>query len=653
MDKYSRDAIIQEAVNIGEGLLNQAREDVNGLSWRTITMNDDRITWHKSESIYSGVSGILLFFIQLYKQTKSNDYLETIVKASKWLVSYCKNNPSNHFSFFTGRTGTLYALYEANKIIKDQTLFHEIESILELCKASLQMERNKSVVNDLINGISGTILGLIFMYGVFGKSWILDTIDLYVRFIVDKINFSDKGIYWDRSEKYIKGLCGFAHGAAGIGYLFLELGKFSNNTAFYWLANMSFQYENELYDQNSSNWPDFRKAIFSNEDFERHKNAYLGQDVSFFEPSDMVAWCHGAAGIGLSRLRAFQLMNDKGLMKDFYLALQKTEAIFNSNLSNKVSYTLCHGLGGNAILFLEAYRILKDQRYFKICDEVAKRAILSKQINGFYYSGYSINNSVEDTSLFMGNAGIGYFYLQLVASCDTTSILIPTSGISINKPRKGILSKSLPDLKHKVFGRLVKRVQYFSSHVKFDHSINTADDLFGKINTTLGTKEVIKDAFNFEKKLYQLEGAVDNNAYLYIKQYINKEYTTGLLGLSNKRLKSIILTTTDECVLSKTKWNWVQSEWKDNSNLKPSEFYNLFLIDPLGVNNFSLNYLNWEILTLFQNPNQVLNVIRTLTEKIEPRTIDEVNQIEDLVAKQIREALGSGILTSNINNMVY
>jgi hypothetical protein len=77
----------------------------------------------------------------------------------------------------------------------------------------------------------------------------------------------------------------------------------------------------------------------------------------------MLAWCHGAPGIGFARLRIRQLLPDDQLLPDEESILAETEtavattarALTGTGLGN---FSLCHGDGGNADMLLAAADLL-------------------------------------------------------------------------------------------------------------------------------------------------------------------------------------------------------------------------------------------------------------------------------------------------------
>lgn len=89
-------------------------------------------------------------------------------------------------------------------------------------------------------------------------------------------------------------LCGLSHGASGLGWALLELGAVTGDDRFSNAACEALRYERSWFDDRAGIWPDLREMA----------------------PGEQLAgapfWCHGAGGIGLVRLRAYQLAGDAG-----------------------------------------------------------------------------------------------------------------------------------------------------------------------------------------------------------------------------------------------------------------------------------------------------------------------------------------------------
>lgn len=104
------DVLLKEAVRIGDELLDKAIDHNDGFSWKTLIYNTNtqKCHWQQNESIYSGTAGIVLFFLELYKQTKNSSYIHAAKKGADWLIYHCRKNPSSYYAFYTGRMGVSY-----------------------------------------------------------------------------------------------------------------------------------------------------------------------------------------------------------------------------------------------------------------------------------------------------------------------------------------------------------------------------------------------------------------------------------------------------------------------------------------------------------------------------------------------------------------
>src|SRR5699024_11357298 len=98
-------------------------------------------------------------------------------------------------------------------------------------------------------------------------------------------------------------------------------------------------------------------------------------DLNIFNKTkSMTAWCHRAPRIGLSRIRALQLLNKEQYRYDLIHSFKHTYRI-EKNMFDESSFTLCHASGGNALLFIDAYQKFGNKKYKKYAMQIADRAI--------------------------------------------------------------------------------------------------------------------------------------------------------------------------------------------------------------------------------------------------------------------------------------
>jgi lantibiotic modifying enzyme len=205
-------------------------------------------------------------------------------------------------------------------------------------------------------------------------------------------------------------LTGFSHGAAGIAWALLELSALTGDNRFGEAARAAVSYERSLFSATAGNWPDLRDPDPS--------------EVSEVQSNSFVtAWCHGAPGIGMARLRSLRHMDDPVARAEIKAAIHTTlQQGFGGN------HSLCHGDLGNLELLLLASQVLNDPLYRTEIDRLAGRILEDIQVRG-WVSG--VPQGIESPGLMTGLAGIGYGLLRLAEPTRVPSLLTlapPTKG---------------------------------------------------------------------------------------------------------------------------------------------------------------------------------------------------------------------------------
>lgn len=657
---------LAEATRIGDELLDSADVGPSGMSWKSLDLGPDgSVSWRTSESLYSGGAGIALFFLELHRQTGRSKYLEAAVEGMRWVTSFCDENPSGRYALFTGRMGPSFAALRMYHHTRDTRY---VEWAVKNARPCAEFLREKHRVNDLLNGTAGALLGLLHLHAETGELWILDQVEQFVETLVREVHLGPTGVYWDRSGNQIRGLCGLSHGAAGVGLALLETGNYLRLESLCWLAEEAFRYEDQFFDPARNNWPDFRIGTDRIEDEEKSRSAYLKGELAFFtEPGDMNAWCHGAAGIGLTRLRAWEILGDPKYRSSADRAVAKTRQTELESPSREPRFPLCHGGFGNAELFLTAYRLTKEGRYRLLAEEVAGRALKSRQ-DGPYRSGLFPMSSLEDTSLYMGNAGIGYFYLEVADPESTQSPLVPFLGDPAlsHRPRRvspNRIPVSAPQARRSTLRALFPRslviaerlrprkLHAFWRRLKPDASADPRRllRLLGEIGETLPepAKACLAEAVDLEKTKSEIGEAFPSNAWLKARLRHQIEGSRKLAALADAALREAPLLTDPQVMLVVCAWNWsllLEERWAANLFVERSEYP--LLLRPLaeGVEELDLSPLAYALLEAFQEPRLVGSVIADILRRLEPISEVEQQRAEESILSQLREALASGLL---------
>jgi lantibiotic modifying enzyme len=196
-------------------------------------------------------------------------------------------------------------------------------------------------------------------------------------------------------------LGGFSHGTAGMAYSLLRLAAASGEDRFRQCALQALAHDRSLFVPELDNWADLR--VFPS----RPPAA---------EPTSMVAWCHGAPGIGLARLGALDQMDDDRTRGEIDAALRAT-----IGYGFDINHCLCHGALGNAELLITAARVLGRPSDQEALDRATARIVGSLEANG-PVTGVPLG--VETPGFMTGLAGIGYQLLRLAAPDTVPSALL-------------------------------------------------------------------------------------------------------------------------------------------------------------------------------------------------------------------------------------
>ena len=383
LDSEKKGRFLEEALYIGDQLLENSEKSDRGIWWYTYGVEkNNTVTKNFLENIVLGTSGPTLFFIELFKQTNDRKYLEAAIAAARWLVYYCNENPSDFYSFNTGRMGVALTLQKVSKICGDSAFLAEALKIAASCDDFFNDSRLVSTWN---NGASGTLVALLHLHKKTGEAWLLEKAGLFASYLIDEALMGRKGLYWDRSHQNISGLCGFAGGASGVAFAFLELSRYLGNDAYFWLANQAFLYESQYYNPSLKNWQDLRKVFRKFEDFKEHIAHWKNGNIDFFTNGTYGhSWSSGAAGIGMARLRAFELSNDETVAAEARLAIDAALKTLEEGRGISSLYVLAEGGGGVVDLLLKAARVFADKAYYIHAQHIAGAALDQKPKDGIY-----------------------------------------------------------------------------------------------------------------------------------------------------------------------------------------------------------------------------------------------------------------------------
>jgi class II lanthipeptide synthase len=365
-------------------------------------------------TVYTGTAGIALFLAELYAQGHLEEVRATARGAMLHALWRSDDVPAAvNCGFYSGLVGIAYAAVRVGSLIGDSCLVDEGLQLAHRAVAS----RDESSVLDFFGGNAGAIGPLLWLARLQGGERLLTFAIKLAEELGETATKRDGTWCWANDRACGKGmgptpLCGLAHGASGMGIALIEIGVRCQRQ--HWIDGglAAFRHEDQLYDVTGGNWPDLR-------DFGTRRDKMAGPKRSRF----MVAWCHGAAGIGLARLRAFRLL--PGRRGELLMGVQRAINATTAHLRSMPAYadaSPCHGRAGLAETLLYATDVLADVQYKDDIVQMWRSLVQNRAGDPRWPCAAAAGEN--HPSLMLGQAGVGYALLRAIRPCLVPSILI-------------------------------------------------------------------------------------------------------------------------------------------------------------------------------------------------------------------------------------
>jgi lantibiotic modifying enzyme len=371
---------LETASRIGARLCRDALWSDNRCNWTADVFSEQgNVHAALGPNLYAGTAGIAFFLWRLWKATDERIFQIVAEAALRQALSKL---PGAGPGLYSGGLGVLFAAAEMRgEFDEGAVLAHARPDRAEL---------------DLISGSAGVIAVLLALYARTGSTALLDRAIRHGELLLKEARV-ETGWSW-RTLNRDRHLTGFSHGAAGIGWAAFELWSATDDKRFHKMGLQAFLYERSCFSEAERNWPDYRHQ----------------------PPAYPVMWCHGAAGIALSRLRCWSLSREPVLLEDVRTALPTVLA----HAGDASNYCLCHGEAGNADVLLYATQVLYEPECVRAVERIAGDGIERFERRSVPWP-CGVPGAHETPELMTGLAGIGYFYLRLADPTATPSILLP------------------------------------------------------------------------------------------------------------------------------------------------------------------------------------------------------------------------------------
>ncbi|KAI3686277.1 hypothetical protein L1987_79951 [Smallanthus sonchifolius] len=324
-------------------------------------------------TMYTGALGTAFLVFKGYQITHNNKDLDLC----KHILKACDSASfgSSRVTFLCGMAG----VYALGAVVAKQ------DNDDSLCDYYLSRFReikiSKDLPDELLYGRAGYLWACLFLNKNLGQNTISST---HMRTITDEIIKSGRKMGTKECplmyEWHGKRYWGAAHGLVGIMHVLMDMvlteDEMENvkSTLFYMIKNRL----------PSGNYPSSEGS----------------------ESDRLVHWCHGAPGVTLTLAKAAKAFGDEELRK---AALEAGEVVWERGLLKRVG--ICHGISGNAYVFLSLYRLTGDVKFLYRAKAFA--AFLHEK-SAMLISQGTMHGGDHPFSLFEGVGGMVYLFMDMV-----------------------------------------------------------------------------------------------------------------------------------------------------------------------------------------------------------------------------------------------
>ena len=399
-EQEEADAYRVAAVQAASWLQDNALARSEGTVWAA----DPQDTTTVTTNLYSGSSGVVLFFLEAYRVTGQTAYLDQARAGADYLLATLPDTlgPGQN-GLYTGVAGLGFVLEETYHTTEDEAYREGARRCVDLLKTYAETTENGVTwggVTDIVSGSAGT--GLFLLYAARRMDH-PDALDLAVRagreLVAQRIAEAD-GAKWAMHAAFPRLMPNFSHGTAGVAYFLTELYRATNDSTF-----LDTALEGAAY---------LRGA--TNDDGLLFHHEPDGEDLFY------LSWCHGPPGTARLYYRLWQVTEDEAWMEAVHEAARSVihtgiPDTLTAGFWNNVGQ--CCGSAGVAAFFHALYQITERPEYRDFARHVTEnllaRATTTEAGLSWIQAEHRVepDNLVAQTGFMQGAAGIGMWLLRL------------------------------------------------------------------------------------------------------------------------------------------------------------------------------------------------------------------------------------------------
>lgn len=591
---YRRNFFLEQALDVGNDLVRQAKLDSKGVFWINITNVYSRhyVVKKANASIGDGTAGVLLFLIELYRNTNSEEYLQLIKHGADWLT-HNHSKVSNHGTLFAGRLGIALVLLKCHEITGEQRY---LDTAFYIAKETEILRHSSSC---FLYGISGALMVFLHLYIHSKTSWLSGKIEECLIQLARSSVLTSSGIYWNITSKLHEPI-GCFEGTSGVALALLELSHYFRSFSLFQIVRETAKLNIKAFTLRQTKLMS-QFNIFS---FHETRKSLRKQQESLL----------GILAVAIKMCEYFPNQNDGQQMVNW--AIEQMKITYSK--SNR-SQSLCDNFVWKLFLLQYGQQILNlnDRGSFTEEDHDFIANIKKENIRKGYHA---FQFDVEDYGLLKGSTGWGLACIQIFNGnfMPLVSTGLPKGDRSI---RGADLTCSIDSLMQSIcqskFSRTIKMLRIINgtSLVAFESKdMNAMVIELSKRVKTAGSN-ILNEIFLFEKSILELESRVFPAPDTYEDSFQVRPKVESDTGLKNELLK-----LSEQSILCKTKWNWDHDRRiEDNVQASPSEHYYITGFTGTEMIERRVDFDAYFVMNMLRNATRTSQVLKNIRKHYKGR----------------------------------
>ncbi|MDC0773912.1 type 2 lanthipeptide synthetase LanM family protein [Streptomyces sp. HD] len=398
--------LVAAARAVGDRVLSLARRrGPVGLHWWGLRLTGPG-SWQPGPlgpALYDGCTGIALFLTELAAVTGVERYANAARQVVDQLLRRASDPPG--IGAFTGRAGLVHLLARTGVLWQGEWLLAEAERLAVRLGQVVRRDRKF----DVMGGAAGALRTLLGLYRVRPSAEVLTAATRCGDHLLAHARPMPRGIGWPVPDTAGVPLGGLAHGAGGIAMTLHDLARTTGEARYATAANAALEYERSTYDSESGQWHDLRAAASDG------ATALDGVIATGGEAPYMTAWCHGATGIGLTRIDMCRHAADDNLAAEADAAVRAT---LRTGFGR--DHAPCHGDAAGLELLLQASELWPERGWDSELQERTRTLLHSAGHTGLRCGSPA---GLQSPELMTGLSGIGHVLLRLARPAQVPCVL--------------------------------------------------------------------------------------------------------------------------------------------------------------------------------------------------------------------------------------